>query len=86
VTTLRRRPILQPSVPKPCDTVGAIIAERAATTVVTVDLVETDFGLRCIIVADSVTDTPQVVPLGCNRTTADQPNSCPGNSGLRSDF
>jgi iron complex transport system ATP-binding protein len=36
--------------------------------VVTAELVEEVFGLRCLVVPDPVAGTPQVVPLGRERT------------------
>jgi iron complex transport system ATP-binding protein len=43
---------------------GAIVAEGAPADVITAELVERVFGLRCIVVPDPVAGTPQVVPLG----------------------
>nr|WP_018544250.1 ABC transporter ATP-binding protein [Streptomyces sp. LaPpAH-108] len=37
-------------------------------TVVTAELVEEVFGLRCLVLSDPVTGSPQVVPLGRERT------------------
>ncbi|OZF26156.1 ABC transporter ATP-binding protein [Rhodococcus sp. 14-2483-1-2] len=47
---------------------GAVVAEGTPAQVVTVELVEEVFGLRCLVVPDPVAGTPQVVPLGRNRT------------------
>ena len=46
---------------------GAVVAEGAPGDIVTADLVEEVFGLRCLVVPDPVTGTPQVVPLGRDR-------------------
>jgi iron complex transport system ATP-binding protein len=46
---------------------GRIVAEGAADQVVTAELVEEVFGLRCLVVPDPVAGTPQVVPLGRDR-------------------
>lgn len=47
---------------------GAIVAEGAPSEIVTADLVEEVFGLRCVVVPDPVVGSPQVVPLGRDRT------------------
>ena len=46
---------------------GRVVAEGAPADIVTVELVEEVFGLRCIVVPDPVVGTPQVVPLGRTR-------------------
>ncbi|MFT4210577.1 MAG: ABC transporter ATP-binding protein [Microbacterium sp.] len=46
---------------------GRIVAQGAPADVLTVELVEAVFGLRCIISPDPVSGTPQVVPLGRDR-------------------
>lgn len=46
---------------------GAIVAEGAPGDIVTAELVEEVFGLRCLVVPDPVAGTPQVVPLGRER-------------------
>lgn len=46
---------------------GAVVAEGAPADIVTADLVEEVFGLRCLVVADPVSGTPSVVPLGRDR-------------------
>lgn len=46
---------------------GAVVAEGAPEEVVTAELVEEVFGLRCLVVPDPVAGTPQVVPLGRDR-------------------
>jgi iron complex transport system ATP-binding protein len=46
---------------------GAVVAEGAPDEVVTAELVEEVFGLRCLVVPDPVAGTPQVVPLGRQR-------------------
>lgn len=43
---------------------GAVVAEGGPGEIVTAELVEEVFGLRCIVVPDPVAGTPQVVPLG----------------------
>ncbi|MEU9335648.1 ABC transporter ATP-binding protein [Streptomyces sp. NPDC048290] len=48
---------------------GAVVAEGPPSEVVTAELVEDVFGLRCLVVPDPVAGTPQVVPLGRDRTT-----------------
>ncbi|WP_246574469.1 ABC transporter ATP-binding protein [Streptomyces genisteinicus] len=47
---------------------GAVVAEGAPDEVVTAELVEEVFGLRCLVTRDPVTGSPQVVPLGRERT------------------
>lgn len=47
---------------------GAIVAAGPPGEVVTAELVEDIFGLRCLVVPDPVAGTPQVVPLGRQRT------------------
>jgi len=46
---------------------GAVVAEGTPAQIVTAELVEHVFGLRCLIVPDPVVGTPQVVPLGRSR-------------------
>ena len=46
---------------------GRIVAEGTPDEVVTAELVEDVFGLRCLVVPDPVAGTPQVVPLGRDR-------------------
>jgi iron complex transport system ATP-binding protein len=46
---------------------GEVVAEGTPDQVVTAELVEEVFGLRCLVVPDPVTGTPQVVPLGRDR-------------------
>nr|WP_035742429.1 ABC transporter ATP-binding protein [Parafrankia elaeagni] len=46
---------------------GAVVAEGAPSQIVTAELVEDVFGLRCLVVPDPVTGTPHVVPLGRDR-------------------
>ncbi|ALJ18955.1 ABC transporter ATP-binding protein [Microbacterium sp. No. 7] len=56
---------------------GQIVAQGPPAEVLTSDLVERVFGLRCIVTPDPVTGTPQVVPLtrtccaGCEATGVD---------------
>lgn len=49
---------------------GAVVAEGPPERVVTESLVEEVFGLPCRVVPDPVTGTPQVVPLGRDRSGA----------------
>jgi iron complex transport system ATP-binding protein len=49
---------------------GAVVAEGAPSEIVTAELVEDVFGLRCLVVPDPVAGTPQVVPLGRERRSA----------------
>jgi iron complex transport system ATP-binding protein len=46
---------------------GAVVAEGAPSEIITAELVEAVFGLRCLVVPDPVVGTPQVVPLGRDR-------------------
>ena len=46
---------------------GGVVAEGTPEQIVTADLVEHVFGLRCLVVPDPVAGTPQVVPLGRTR-------------------
>ena len=43
---------------------GRIVAQGAPSDIVTAELVEEVFGLRCIIIEDPVAHTPMIVPLG----------------------
>lgn len=43
---------------------GKIVAEGAPREIVTAELIEAIYGLRCIIIDDPVAHTPLVVPLG----------------------
>ncbi|WP_433220986.1 ABC transporter ATP-binding protein [Dactylosporangium sp. CS-047395] len=47
---------------------GHVVAEGTPEQIVTAELVEDVFGLRCLVVPDPVAGTPQVVPLGRTRT------------------
>ncbi|WP_168581862.1 ABC transporter ATP-binding protein [Gephyromycinifex aptenodytis] len=47
---------------------GQIVATGTPHEVVTADMVEHVFGVRCLIVADPAAGTPQVVPLGRERS------------------
>ncbi|MFJ7071645.1 ABC transporter ATP-binding protein [Streptomyces sp. NPDC098781] len=47
---------------------GAVVAEGTPDEVVTAELVEEVFGLRCLVTSDPVAGSPQVVPLGRERT------------------
>jgi iron complex transport system ATP-binding protein len=51
---------------------GDVVAEGPPGEIVTADLVEEVFGLRCLVVPDPVAGTPQVVPLGRKRTREDR--------------
>lgn len=46
---------------------GAVVAEGPPSDVVTADLVEDVFGLRCLVIPDPVTGTPLVVPRRAQR-------------------
>lgn len=43
---------------------GQVVAEGAPEQIVTAELVEEVFGLKCVVVPDPVVGTPSVVPLG----------------------
>lgn len=43
---------------------GAVVAEGAPAEIVTEQLIESVFGLSCVIVPDPVTGTPMIVPRG----------------------
>ncbi|MFI6874920.1 ABC transporter ATP-binding protein [Streptomyces sp. NPDC050400] len=47
---------------------GTVVAEGTPDEVVTAELVEEVFGLRCLVMRDPVAGSPQVVPLGRERT------------------
>ncbi|WP_344855737.1 ABC transporter ATP-binding protein [Amycolatopsis ultiminotia] len=47
---------------------GNVVAEGPPGEIVTADLVEEVFGLRCLVMPDPVVGTPSVVPLGRERT------------------
>lgn len=49
---------------------GEVVAEGVPAEVVTAELVEHVFDLRCLVVPDPVAGTPQVVPLGRDRSRA----------------
>jgi iron complex transport system ATP-binding protein len=49
---------------------GAVVAEGAPSAIVTAELVEEVFGLRCLVVPDPVVGTPHIVPLGKDRGQA----------------
>ena len=46
---------------------GAVVAQGAPANVISAELVEEVFGLPCMVIADPVTGTPLVVPLGRKR-------------------
>ncbi len=46
---------------------GAVVAEGAPASIVTAELVEEVFGLRCVVMPDPVTGTPSVTPIGRER-------------------
>lgn len=48
---------------------GAVVAQGRPEEIITAELVEEVFGLRCLIIEDPVSRTPLVVPLGRPRTT-----------------
>ena len=47
---------------------GAVVAQGAPSEIVTAELVEEVFGLRCVVVPDPVTGTPSVTPIGRERS------------------
>ncbi len=47
---------------------GVVVAEGAPSDIVTAEMVEEVFGLRCLITPDPVSGTPQVVPLWRDRS------------------
>ena len=49
---------------------GSVVAQGAPSDIVTAELVEEVFGLRCIVVPDPVTGTPSVAPIGRERKVA----------------
>nr|WP_232838199.1 ABC transporter ATP-binding protein [Streptomyces geranii] len=49
---------------------GRVVAEGSPAEIVTADLVQEVFGLRCLVVPDPVAGTPSVVPLGRERPPA----------------
>lgn len=53
---------------------GQVVTEGPPAEVVTAELVEEVFGLRCLVMPDPVTGTPSVTPLGRDRST-DRPIS-----------
>ncbi|MFF2369208.1 ABC transporter ATP-binding protein [Agromyces sp. NPDC058110] len=46
---------------------GAVVAEGPPSEIVTAELVEEVFGLRCMVVPDPVTGSPSVAPIGRQR-------------------
>lgn len=50
---------------------GAVVAEGAPAEIVTEQLIESVFGLACVIVPDPVTGTPMIVPRGRHTTRQD---------------
>jgi ABC-type cobalamin/Fe3+-siderophores transport system ATPase subunit len=49
---------------------GAVVAEGAPANIVTAELVRDVFGLPCTVIADPVSGTPLVIPLGRHRRGA----------------
>lgn len=47
---------------------GVVVAEGLPSKIVTAELVEEVFGLRCLVISDPVVGTPHVVPLGRDRS------------------
>ena len=43
---------------------GKIVAQGAPKEIVTAELIEAVYGLRCMIIEDPIAGTPLVVPLG----------------------
>lgn len=62
---------------------GQVVAEGAPDQIVTAELVEEVFGLRCLVVPDPVAGTPQVVPLGRSRRLADEATHSPAHKGRK---
>jgi iron complex transport system ATP-binding protein len=52
---------------------GAIVAEGAPGDIVTCELVEHVFGMRCRVVPDPVSHTPMVIPIGRHFTESEIP-------------
>ncbi|QPK79217.1 ABC transporter ATP-binding protein [Corynebacterium lizhenjunii] len=52
---------------------GAIVAEGAPASIISAELVESVFHLPCRVVPDPVAGTPQVVPLGRDRSARRSP-------------
>lgn len=48
---------------------GRVAAEGAPTDILTAELVEHVFGLRCQVITDPVSGTPMIVPIGRHHTT-----------------
>ncbi|MCO1337393.1 iron-dicitrate transporter ATP-binding subunit [Kocuria polaris] len=46
---------------------GAVVAQGTPADIITAELVEEVFGLRCLVVPDPAAGTPQVIPLGRTR-------------------
>ncbi|MBZ5761821.1 ABC transporter ATP-binding protein [Rhizobium sp. VS19-DR104.2] len=66
---------------------GAIVAEGTPAAIVTEQLIESVFGLACVIVPDPVTGTPMIVPRGRHsaaqaRPVADIPGSAADNEHI----
>ncbi|GGU47346.1 cobalamin/Fe3+-siderophore ABC transporter ATP-binding protein [Streptomyces albospinus] len=49
---------------------GAIVAEGPPSRIVTEDLMRTVFGMDCRVIADPVSDTPLIVPIGRHYCTS----------------
>ncbi|MGE7922492.1 ABC transporter ATP-binding protein [Viridibacillus arvi] len=47
---------------------GKVIAQGAPSDIVTEELIEEVFGLKCRIIPDPITHTPLIIPLGGNRS------------------
>ncbi|MFI1396043.1 ABC transporter ATP-binding protein [Streptomyces sp. NPDC020681] len=54
---------------------GRIVAEGAPADVITAQAVEEVFGLRCQVVADPVSGTPMIIPMGRHHDTDDSDSS-----------
>ncbi|MFD4573943.1 ABC transporter ATP-binding protein [Streptomyces sp. NPDC058417] len=52
---------------------GRIVAEGAPADVITAEVVEDVFGLRCVIGEDPVSGTPMVIPMGRHHGTGEPP-------------
>ncbi|WP_343243702.1 ABC transporter ATP-binding protein [Streptomyces sp. SID13726] len=61
---------------------GAVVAEGTPDEVVTAGLVEEVFGLRCLVTRDPVAGSPQVVPLGRERTRCESVANADAESAI----
>jgi iron complex transport system ATP-binding protein len=56
---------------------GEVMAHGAPSDIVTAELVEDVFGVRCCVEPDPVSGTPMVIPIGRHRTRPDRHASSP---------